>query len=397
MSRANIGIYGEELYEQALPLHGPDPDGLAHDYIGALTSQAIEIDDLARDDSQGRPGWGAILDIDACPIKGLPWLSQIAGVSLRDPKVLTDPVIPNANAELASTAGWRSGGTISGTYTFTVGTGLAGAGFHSRVTAGAVGGIWQVIKPVARAAAIPVRPRVLYGFSVGLHVTHALTNSPGQRFQGEAWFFDAAFNLISTTQIADSDLATNAYVVGDTFAVKWYEQAPAGAAYAAPGIRVPGMGTGAAIDSQVDVGEAIVAPIPAPDVNLVPAWPYAPQPHMETTEEWAEYARDAIRRQGGRQRGTPDAILSATEDTLKGAKVARLLERVGGNAYALELITRPSETPNPAATLAAAMAQKPAGMSLTHTLTEGVIINEGTRTIDTSTGTIDAATLGDVT
>jgi hypothetical protein len=397
MSRANIGVYGEELYEQALPLHGPDPDGLAHDYIGALTSQAIEIDDLARDDAQGRPGWGAILDIDACPIKGLPWLAQIAGVSLRDPKVLFEPAIPNANAEFASTAGWRSGGTISGTYTFTVGTGLAGAGFHSRVTAGAVGGIWQVTKPVARAAAIPVRPGVLYGFSVGLRITHALVDSPGQRFQGEAWFFDAAFNLISTTQLVDSDLTTNAYVVGDTFAVRWYAQAPAGAAYAAPGIRVPGMGTGAAIDSQVDVGEAIVAPITAPDVDLVPAWPYVPRSHMETTEEWAEYARDAIRRQGGARRGMPDAILSAAEDTLKGAKVARLLERVGGNAYALELITRPSETPNPAATLAAAMAQKPAGMSLTHTLTEGVIINEGTRTIDTSTGTIDAATLGDVT
>jgi hypothetical protein len=85
MSRANIGIYGEELYEQVLPLHGPDPDGLAHDYVGALTSQAIEIDDLARDDAQGRPGWGAILDMDDCPLKGLPWLSQIAGVSLRDP------------------------------------------------------------------------------------------------------------------------------------------------------------------------------------------------------------------------------------------------------------------------------------------------------------------------
>jgi hypothetical protein len=88
MSRANIGIYGEELYEQVLPLHGPDPDGLAHDYIGALTSQAIEIDDLARDDAQGRPGWGAILDVDDCPVKGLPWLSQIAGVSLRDRKLI---------------------------------------------------------------------------------------------------------------------------------------------------------------------------------------------------------------------------------------------------------------------------------------------------------------------
>jgi hypothetical protein len=81
-------------------------------------------------------------------------------------------------------------------------------------------------------------------------------------------------------QIADSDLATTP-TSWATPSLKWYEQAPAGAAYAAPGIRVPGMGTGAAIDSQVDVGEAIVAPIPAPDVNLIPAWPYAPHAHRD--------------------------------------------------------------------------------------------------------------------
>jgi hypothetical protein len=36
-------------------------------------------------------------------------------------------------------------------------------------------------------------------------------------------------------------------------------------------------------------------------------------------------------------------------------------------------------------------------MKLTHTLTEDVIIDEGTRTIDSATGTIDTADLGDVT
>jgi hypothetical protein len=89
-------------------------------------------------------------------------------------------------------------------------------------------------------------------------------------------------------------------------------------------------------------------------------------------------------------------MVNAAQDTLIGARYANVLERVGGNAYALTLVTRPSETPDPARTYAAALTQKPLGMSLTHTLVEGAIIDEGTRSIDTSTGTIDTATLGDV-
>jgi len=118
---------------------------------------------------------------------------------------------------------------------------------------------------------------------------------------------------------------------------------------------------------------------------------------LETEDEWAAYARDAIKRQGGKNRGTIDAMMSAAEDTLMGTRTARLLERVGGNAYALTLVTRPSETPDAAATLAATMRQKPAGMSLTHTLTEGAIIDEGTLPIDSVAVDIDAATLADIT
>jgi hypothetical protein len=92
----------------------------------------------------------------------------------------------------------------------------------------------------------------------------------------------------------------------------------------------------------------------------------------------------------GRNRGTPDAILSAAEDTLIGTRNARLIERVGGNAYRLALVTRPSETPDPDLTLRMATTQVAGGSKLTHTLTEGVTIDEDTGTIDTpGSGTID--------
>jgi hypothetical protein len=117
----------------------------------------------------------------------------------------------------------------------------------------------------------------------------------------------------------------------------------------------------------------------------------------ETASDWAIYARDAITRRGGRNRGRPDAMLSAVEETLAGLRSARLLERAGGDAYALTLVTRPGETPDAAATVAAALTQKPAGIVLTHTITDYVLIDEGTRTINAATGTIDAAALADVT
>jgi hypothetical protein len=47
--------------------------------------------------------------------------------------------------------------------------------------------------------------------------------------------------------------------------------------------------------------------------------------------------------------------------------------------------------------LAAWLNQKPAGIVPTLVLATGVIVDEGTRTIDASANTIDAAALADVT
>jgi hypothetical protein len=184
---AVIGAYGEALYQQVLPLHGPDPDGLAHDYIGAIAHPFVEIDELVRDTPAG-PGWSAILDVDDAPAKGLRWLAQLAGVELRTQRT------------------------------------------------------------------------------------------------------------------------------------------------------------------------------------------------AETLEDWAVYARTAIVEQGGRKRGTVDAQISAIKDTLTGAKSVRMIERVGGDAWAITAITRTAETPDAAATVRAWLTQKPAGLLYTHVISDDPLWLETTTT-----------------
>lgn len=39
------------------------------------------VEELARDSDDG-PGWSALVDVDRCPTYALPWLAQLAGVSL---------------------------------------------------------------------------------------------------------------------------------------------------------------------------------------------------------------------------------------------------------------------------------------------------------------------------
>lgn len=111
------------------------------------------------------------------------------------------------------------------------------------------------------------------------------------------------------------------------------------------------------------------------DVELAPedALPYLGQFIGVTVNEalLVPARRDQIRKPQGFDRGTRTAIIDAAQATLTGAKTVTLVERVGGDAYAITVITRTAETPNPAATLAALQAAKPAGLKLTHTVVAG--------------------------
>lgn len=75
---------------------------------------------------------------------------------------------------------------------------------------------------------------------------------------------------------------------------------------------------------------------------------------------------------GGWQRGTPAAMIAAAQATLTGTKSVTVIER-NGSPYNITVITKTSETPNPAATRAALISQKVAGLTLDYVNIDGQI------------------------
>jgi hypothetical protein len=76
------GVLGEELYQQVLPLHGDDPDGLARDLCGAWIRGTQTVYTLVAD-AENSPGWSKLFDPDSLYGDELRWLAQARGVRLR--------------------------------------------------------------------------------------------------------------------------------------------------------------------------------------------------------------------------------------------------------------------------------------------------------------------------
>lgn len=102
-----------------------------------------------------------------------------------------------------------------------------------------------------------------------------------------------------------------------------------------------------------------------------------------------DVVRGEVRRRSGQARGRPASMIARAQTTLTGARTVRLLERAGGFAWRLTVLTRTSETPDPAATLAALMSEKPIGIVLTHVVSDAPIVDEITRPIDNLTEPVD--------
>lgn len=359
----SLGAYHDELYEQVLPLHGPDPDGLAQDLVGAWCHGVIEVDELVRDTDEG-PGWGVILDVDMAPAKGLRWLAQLAGVELRPSKTITVYNLANVFGE--QDGSFEDDGRIASIWGGTRVDGGTSGNSHLRKTkAGPTGDLY---------ASMLVGSGPYQRTTIGVDVL-ALARAASIQVE----WYDGAFSTIRV------DTAPASTVLGRRSATF---VSPAGTEQAGYRFIMPSTVAGESFD--IDSFAIIVG---TDDADYFDGFS---QTRAETTDEWAAYARQAIREQGAKFRGTRRAMLDAVRDTLTGSKFVSLLERVGGNAYALTLITRPSETPDSAVTLAAAERQKPLGMKITYAPTEGVLIDEGTRTIDSATATIDTATRTDV-
>lgn len=83
--------------------------------------------------------------------------------------------------------------------------------------------------------------------------------------------------------------------------------------------------------------------------------------------------------------------------TSRDPALVRVLDRVGGDPYATTVITRTSDTPDPAQTLADILSDKIIGEVITHVVSDSPVIDDGTRTIDAAAGTIDTATFANIT
>jgi hypothetical protein len=95
--------YHEELFLAHQPI---EQGGDWFIFIGAVASMFDQIETYARDQDDGTPGWGILLDIDRCPIEALPWLAQFIGVTI--PPGLTDA---QARAWVKGTDGFKRGST----------------------------------------------------------------------------------------------------------------------------------------------------------------------------------------------------------------------------------------------------------------------------------------------
>jgi hypothetical protein len=91
----------------------------------------------------------------------------------------------------------------------------------------------------------------------------------------------------------------------------------------------------------------------------------------------------------GFKRGSAGAVRAAAQQYLTGARRVIFRERDGG-AYRLTVITYTADTPDPAAVLRALLAQKPAGIILTHLVENGQDYQQ-VRTIHATYAAVKAA------
>jgi hypothetical protein len=105
--------------------------------------------------------------------------------------------------------------------------------------------------------------------------------------------------------------------------------------------------------------------------------------------------RDYLKATPGFGRGTLLALKGAIATSLIGTKRVAIAERAS-SAYVLDILTHPDDTPDAAATLAAILSQKPAGLALTYSESTVLTIQGAGGTdpglsIDEAVGSIDAA------
>lgn len=73
-------------------------------YVGAMASMFDQIEQYVRDQPDGTPGWGILLDPDRCPSEALGWLGNFVGVDLKPGLTLADQ-----RARIKGVSGFKRG------------------------------------------------------------------------------------------------------------------------------------------------------------------------------------------------------------------------------------------------------------------------------------------------
>jgi hypothetical protein len=83
-SMPEVGPFATAIYDEltSLAYEDEENDWSLLRYLDALGQMFDEIEDLARDEADGTPGWSKLLDVDRTPAKALPWLAQFVGAEL---------------------------------------------------------------------------------------------------------------------------------------------------------------------------------------------------------------------------------------------------------------------------------------------------------------------------
>lgn len=106
--------------------------------------------------------------------------------------------------------------------------------------------------------------------------------------------------------------------------------------------------------------------------------------------------RAQIKAQGGFKRGRPSTLVANVQATLTGMQRVQLIER-SADAWTMTIVTDPTETPNTAATNAAAQSAKAAALVLTMLQSSTPFWFQGSRTFAAAPNTFASATLSQVT
>jgi hypothetical protein len=136
------------------------------------------------------------------------------------------------------------------------------------------------------------------------------------------------------------------------------------------------------------------------DINAAPTWLYPWLGQVVGVRDINGLSpalqKAKIIAEAGFYRGSVAALQAAIAATLTGTQTVRVVERTP-DAWSLSAVTNPSETPNPTLTGKVAQAAKLAMVVLSVNQSSVPIVDQGTRTIDAATNTIDGAALSDIT